>query len=89
MRHCSILEFGRGDIQSSSRPRHHQTSARHWQGAIFLCAMVHFNISVAIVNNYFMFFQILVPVKHGYARSSVTSQIKNLRSMRESEVWAE
>jgi len=28
MRHCSILEFGRG-IQSSSHPEHHQTSARH------------------------------------------------------------
>jgi len=23
IRHCSILEFGRGGIQSSSRPGHH------------------------------------------------------------------
>jgi len=29
IRCCSILEFCRG-IQSSSRPAHHQTSARHW-----------------------------------------------------------
>jgi len=30
IRHCSILEFGRGGIQSSSRPEHYQTSSRHW-----------------------------------------------------------
>jgi len=27
---CSILEFGRGHTIKSSRPAHHQTSARHW-----------------------------------------------------------
>ena len=29
IRQCSILQFCRGGIQWSSRPRHHQTSARH------------------------------------------------------------
>jgi len=30
IRCCSIREFGRGHKIKSSRPAHHQTSARHW-----------------------------------------------------------
>jgi len=36
IRHCSIPEFRRGGIQLSSRPGHHQTSARQWVYAMCL-----------------------------------------------------